>query len=79
MLEQRLRLLEDKFTVMTREFNETLGEIQTAVEGITKGNKMAFDVAFEKLRNLEEQLKKATPPTDTAVPVDSDRSEGKEL
>ncbi len=83
MSEQRIRLLEDKFMVITREFNETLGEIQTSLAGITKGNSMAFQVLAERIRALESEIDslRAKVPgqdSDKIVPIDSDRT-GKEL
>lgn len=54
----RITLVEQKLEVLAREFTEVLRDIQTSLEGITKGNKMAFEVAFERIRLLEEDLAK---------------------
>lgn len=82
MLEQRIKLLEDTLLVVQREVNSTLGEIQAALEGITKGNKMAFEVAFEKMRNLEDvitELKSASNSADKDLVPNGPIRSGREL
>lgn len=49
----RLKLLEQQFAVMQQEINEVLGEVQMAMQGLARGNKMALEVILLRLDALE--------------------------
>jgi hypothetical protein len=67
----RLKLLEQQVSVMQKEINEVLGEVQFAMEGLVKANKMAMEVIMDRLDKLEN-------PHRTPRAIDKN-PEGKEL
>lgn len=50
----RMRLLEQQVTVLQQEINAVLGEIQGAMQSLTRANQMAFTVMDKRLTALEE-------------------------
>lgn len=69
----RLKLVEQQVSVMQKEINEVLGEVQVAMQGMSKANKMAFEVLLSRIQELEDRLDKVSTVTDR------DSDEGKEL
>lgn len=68
----RLKLLEQQLSVMQKEVNEVLGEVQIAMQGMSKANKMAFEVLLSRIQELEQRV-------GTVAEKDSRDGEGKEL
>lgn len=71
-MEHRLKVLEQKLTVMQKEVSEVIGELQQAMTALMRSQAMATAVANSRLEELEDKIN----PSSTVQPY---RTEGKEL
>lgn len=53
LLEHQLQVLRTEVNTMQKEINEVLGDVQTAMQGMTRMTQMALEVFDSRIRTLE--------------------------
>lgn len=64
LIEHQVQLLRTEVNAMQKEINEVLTDIQTAMQGMMRGTKLALEVFDSRIRVLEDSLKKPDPVTE---------------
>lgn len=64
---ERIKLLEQKLEVITREFNEVLNEIQQATVGLADMVRLANTVLDQRLSRLEKMFPPPAEPRESGV------------
>ena len=60
-IEHRLKVLEQKLTVMQKEVSEVIGEMQQALTGLMRAQAMATAITNSRLTEVETLLPKSVP------------------
>lgn len=74
----RITILEQQFTVLSKEITEVLTEVQASLQGFARSTSMALTVIIQRLEELERRTGILPPSVPPSIPEPTPEG-GKEL